>query len=66
MLHKVHIQINKTLKQIFQKHLVQRTVFKTYHYLQMYMYSNLQKECLNCVFIDTDKYTFVLGNIKSC
>jgi hypothetical protein len=28
MLHKIHIQINKTLKQVLQKHLVQRTVFK--------------------------------------
>ena len=28
MLYKVHIQINKTLKQVLQKHLVQRTVFK--------------------------------------
>ena len=30
----------------------------------MYMYFNLQQECLNCVFIDTDKYTFVSGNIQ--
>ena len=57
ILHKVHIQINKPLKQVLQKHLVQRTVFKTYYYLQMYMYFDLPHrivKCLNCVFIDTD------------
>ena len=31
MLHKVHIQIDKTLKQVLQKRLAQRTVFKTYY-----------------------------------
>jgi hypothetical protein len=31
MLHKVHLQINNPLKQVLQKHLVQRTVFKTYY-----------------------------------
>ena len=57
ILHKVHIQINKPLKHVLQKHLVQRTVFKTYYYLQMYMYFNLHHrivKCLNCIFIDTD------------
>ena len=36
MLHKVHIQINKPLKQVLQKHLVQRTVFKTYSFAPLF------------------------------